>query len=67
MICPKEFFYGDDLAEELVKLRRYILGIASTTDEQNPASELAERLFVLNYLIEDVRYIWDKDNQFQVK
>lgn len=66
VICPKGFFFGNALAEELTTLRRYIMDLASTSDSQNSASELAERLFVLNYLIEDVGYVWDTDNKFQV-
>lgn len=59
---------GGELVEELTKLRRYIIDMAASIDEKTSmeASELADRLFVLNYLIEDVGYFWDCENKHQL-
>ena len=68
VICPKNFFYGAAVAEELTKLRRFIIDMAANlSDESNiDAAELANHLFVLNYLIEDVGYYWDFENKHQM-
>ena len=66
VICPKSFFYGDALAEELTKLRRFVIDMAAQSENSTiSAAELGDRLFVLNYLIEDVAYKWDFDNKHQ--
>ena len=66
VICPKNFFFGGSLAEELAELRRYIIELAATSNDNNSASELGQRLFVLNYLIEDVDYHWDSKQALNI-
>lgn len=66
MICPKNFFFGAALATELAKLRRYIIELAATSDDNNSVTELGQRLFVLNYLIEDVDYHWDFEQKLNI-
>lgn len=65
VVCSQGFFFGDKLAEELAELRRYIIELAAKIDpdEDAPLDEFAQRLFVLNYLIEDVQYKWDREHK----